>query len=242
MKNPAFRMVVIGSVVVAGWLVGAYVIFGPSQTGYMIMGVLTAVWASFLFMVLLLGSFFHKPWMSREQALTELKAQNEVFRLMFETTRQVGEAASSAKTIDRGLQASVETLRDKLNLDGCSLRLYDPSTESLESLAGIGYRGDDVKQVPLSSKTGIAGKAIQERRPVFVENPALEKDFVKADGGAPVKSLFCVPLIEQDEIVGVLSGSCQEKRKFDQHEQEVLALISARLASLLQLHRISKPA
>jgi len=136
----------------------------------------------------------------------------------------------------------VETLRSELRLDGCSLRAYDPRTEVLGPVVGCGYRAAAGTPLALSANSGIAGKAIRERRAMFVENPEDEKEFVApSPDSAPVKSLFCVPLIEQGEVVGVLSGSSQEIRRFTPHEQDILKLIASRLTTLLRVYRSPGP-
>jgi GAF domain-containing protein len=193
-------------------------------------------------MTFLLQAFFHKPWGEREKRLAELIAQNEAYKLMLDLSRKVGEAAGGAESVERGLQASVETLRQELKLDGCSLRSYHAETEDLRPVVGCGYRANGSSPMPLSAKTGIAGKAIRERRPIFVENPDEEKEFVKPTGAAaPVRSLFCVPLAEHGEVIGVLSGSSREPRNFTAHEREILEIIAARLTSLLRIHRGFEP-
>lgn len=237
MKESILRSMVVATVLIVVLMVGLIAIFYPEPIAFWLVGAVAAIWGSFIFMAYLLIMFFNRPWNEREKRLAELNAQNELFRLMFDVTRRVGEAAGGGETIERGLQASVETLKTELKLDGCSLRSYNKETDNLEPVVGCGYRKDNAKPLPLSARTGIAGKAIQERRPIFVENPEDEKEFVRPSGdGAPVKALFCVPLIEQGEVVGVLSGSCRETRKFSAHEREVLDLIAARLTSLLRIY------
>jgi transcriptional regulator with GAF, ATPase, and Fis domain len=237
MRESLTRSMMIATAVIVVLMVGLMLLFYPEPIAFWLVGWVAAIWGSFIFMAYLLMMFFNRPWDEREKRLAELNAQNDLFRLMFDVTRRVGEAAGAAETIDRGLQASVETLKNELKLEGCSLRGYNKETDNLEPVVGCGYRKDNAKPLPLSAKTGIAGKAIQERRPIFVENPDDEKDFVKpSSDAAPVKALFCVPLIEQGDVVGVLSGSCREVRRFSTHEREILDLIASRLTSLLRIH------
>ncbi len=242
MKETLTRAMLIATVIIIVLIVGVMIFFYPQPIAFWMVGSVAAIWSSFLFMAFLLQSFFNKPWTEREKRVAELNAQNEVFRVMFDVTRRVGEAAGAAETIERGLQASVETLKNELKLDGCSLRSYNKANDNLEAVVGCGYRKEGAaKPMPLSANVGIAGKAIQERRPIFVENPDQEKDFVKPAGdSAQVKSLFCVPLIEQGDVVGVLSGSCGEVRVFSPHERQILELIAARLTTLLRIHSAAR--
>jgi putative methionine-R-sulfoxide reductase with GAF domain len=200
------------------------------------------MWCSFALVTMLVHIFLHKPWEEREKHMAMLSAQNEVYREIVNVTRKVGHAATQAANVERAMQASVETLKEELKLDGCSLRMLDAGKEQLVSVAGVGYRDPNYKPVPLSSKEGVAGKAIAERRAIFVEDTAQERDFVKsATTSAPIQSLFCVPLLEQGNVVGVLSGSSRTPRKFSEHEREILEMISNRLSSLLWQYKSLQP-
>lgn len=225
-------------VVGTGIFFALYSLDPKSPLPWILVAAIGCVWACVAILMLIMQIFLYKPWTERERLLAELSAQNRLYAEMFAVTRRVGHAASEAATVERGMQAAVETLREELKLDGCSLRMLDEKKNQLISVAGVGYRNPSVKPVPLAANQGIAGKAIAERRSIFIADTSQEKEFVSPTGSsAPIRSLFCVPLIEQGTIVGVLSGSCSTPRNFAPHERDVLDLISARLAALLYQYR-----
>lgn len=238
------RMLLWSTAVIAVVCAILFTVLHPLPVAWAIVVGVGGVWCSFALVMLMMQIFLYRPWDDREKQLTLLRAQNEVFREIFEVTRKVGHAATQAASVERAMQASVETLRDELKLDGCSLRMMDSKNQQLLSVAGCGYRDPNYKPVPLSASQGIAGKAISERRSIFVEDTSQEREFVKTNtSSAPIQSLFCVPLIEQGDVVGVLSGSSRTPRKFSPQEREILDMISNRLSALLkQYMSIQAPA
>jgi transcriptional regulator with GAF, ATPase, and Fis domain len=192
------------------------------------------VWLTFILMMFLLQVFLHKPWTEKDRSLAQLEAQNKVYQEIFNITKKVNAASSEAQSVERGMQASVETLREELKLDGCSIRMLDPVSKQLLAISGCGYRDPNRKPMPLPATMGVAGKAISERRSIFVEDTTQEADFVQSPGHPPIMSLFCIPLIAQGEVVGVLSGSSRSLRTFNEHERQILDLVSSRLAGLMK--------
>jgi transcriptional regulator with GAF, ATPase, and Fis domain len=193
------------------------------------------VWLTFILMMFLLQVFLHKPWTEKERSVAQLEAQNKVYQEIFSITKKVTAVSNEAQSVERGMQASVETLREELKLDGCSIRFLDPVSKQLLAISGCGYRDPNRKPMPLPATMGVAGKAIAERRAIFVEDVTQEKDFVRpSDGQLTIASLFCIPLIAQGEVVGVLSGSSRALRKFNEHERQILDLVSSRLAGLMK--------
>lgn len=197
------------------------------------------VWLTFILMMFLLQVFLHKPWSDRDKAMATLEAQNKVYQEIFNVTRKVANVAAEAATVERGMQAGVETIREELKLDGCSVRMLDPVSKQLLAISGCGYRDPNRKPMPLPATMGVAGKAISERRPIFVEDTTQEKDFVQpGDGQVKILSLFCIPLISQGEVVGVLSGSSRALRSFGEHEKQILDMVSSRLAGLMKQYAL----
>jgi signal transduction protein with GAF and PtsI domain len=197
------------------------------------------VWLTFILMMFLLQLFLHKPWIEKDKALAALEAQNKVYQDIFHITKKVNAVSNEAQTVERGMQASVETLREELKLDGCSIRFLDPVSKQLLAISGCGYRDPSRKPMPLPATMGVAGKAIAERRPIFVEDTSQEADFVQqSDAQVRIASLFCIPLIAQGEVVGVLSGSSRSLRKFDDHERQILDLVASRLSGLMKQYSL----
>jgi transcriptional regulator with GAF, ATPase, and Fis domain len=191
------------------------------------------VWMTFVIIMFLVQTFLRKPWEEREALVKKLEIQNEIYQEVFSVAQRVAQVSSEAHSVERAMQASVETLREELKLEGCSIRMHDPATGSLLAISGCGYRSANRPPIPLPANSGVAGKAISERRPIFVEDVSQEKDFIQGAAAPSIKSLFCIPLVEEGQVVGVLSGSFREIHRFNPTEKQILALVSSRLAALI---------
>ena len=122
-----------------------------------------------------------------------------------------------------------------VNSENGSLLLLDEETGELVFVEVIGESRDRLLNYRLPKGVGIAGWAVEHKRPRLVSNTQSEPSFsnmVDRYTGLTTKTLICVPLFDGDrrlgaiEVVNSVSG-----RPFSQADLEVLQVV-ARLASM----------
>ncbi len=122
-----------------------------------------------------------------------------------------------------------------VNSENGSLLLLDEETGELVFVEVIGESRDRLLNYRLPKGVGIAGWAVEHKRPRLVSNAQSEPSFsnmVDRYTGLTTKTLICVPLFDGDrrlgaiEVVNSVSG-----RPFSQADLEVLQVV-ARLASM----------
>jgi HD-GYP domain-containing protein (c-di-GMP phosphodiesterase class II) len=93
-----------------------------------------------------------------------------------------------------------------MDLNRCSLMLFDELTGKLKIRNALGLDNNIIKKTRLMSGNKIAGRAAIENRPFLIED--IEKDpRTRKKSGAQynTKSLLCVPVTVNSKVVGVLN-------------------------------------
>jgi GAF domain-containing protein len=137
------------------------------------------------------------------------------------------------------LQSIVEVARAIFGARASSVFLFDEESDQLifEAVAGEGA-GDLIGQ-RFPSSTGIAGWVLVTRQPLVVEeldkDPRFAREAAEATGFVP-KGLMAVPLLHEDEALGVLEVLDRpQKAAFSLAEMELLGLFANEAAIALDL-------
>lgn len=150
----------------------------------------------------------------------------EVLSALFETTRTLG----IDHDLDSLLGLILERARDLTGFDNCALMLVDTDAGDLVVRAVLGY-GDDREQVEglrLGGGQGLTGWAMKHRRPARVGDVREDPRYVQ--GLAEARSNLAVPLILENEVVGVLNVESRQVDAFDERDEKVLTVLGTQAA------------
>ena len=107
----------------------------------------------------------------------------------------------------RLLRLMVETAASVLDAETASIFLVDPDTDELVFEVALGQDEDEVRNWRLPAGTGIAGLVAATGQPMAIagvqEDPRHAADVAERMGRQP-RSLLCVPLFLEDDVIGVL--------------------------------------
>jgi GAF domain-containing protein len=137
------------------------------------------------------------------------------------------------------LQSLVETARAIFRAKASSVFLLDDETEELVFEAVAGEGSDRLVGQRLPAGTGIAGWVLQTRQPIVIDDvtadPRFARDAAEATGYVP-KGLMAVPLLHDDQALGVLSVLDRPKdERFSLAEMELLGLFASQASVALVL-------
>jgi GAF domain-containing protein len=145
------------------------------------------------------------------------------------------------------LQATVEVARGIFHARAASVFLYDEETDELVFEAVAGEGSDTLIGQRLPSSTGIAGWVLVTRQALVLDDVGQDprwggREIADKTGYLP-KGLMAVPLIHEEEAVGVLNvlDRPQESR-FSLEEMELLGLFGNQAAIALGLLQKSRRA
>jgi two-component system response regulator AtoC len=138
--------------------------------------------------------------------------------------------------------AILDAVMDEMDAENCSVMLKDPDSDELLIRAARGKhqgkavyyqdRPRNVKQFKVGE--GVAGWVAQRGEALLLNNVSQEPRFMKAAGVSDrVKSLVCVPLLDEDRVVGVLNLSHSRQGAFSEGDKLLLSYISNQVGAAL---------
>jgi serine phosphatase RsbU (regulator of sigma subunit) len=100
-----------------------------------------------------------------------------------------------------------------------------------------GYEIEDLADINLPPGEGIVGKVVQTAKPILANDARHNPDYFVAR--RLTQSELCVPIISNDEVIGVINLESDELDAFDDDELQILLLLASQVATIVekvQLH------
>ncbi len=169
---------------------------------------------------------------STEQAITLHKSLNFI--------REVTDAINQNDQPEQALDHILQTCIEITNSDSGSIMLIDSKREYLQMRA---YRGLSPTNQGLCLKIGegITGWVAKHGKPRIIHDTRKQADYIKVKTG--LLSELAVPMIIQDQTIGVLSVDSKRKHAFVHEQQEFLSImanLSARIFINLKDNQLLK--
>ncbi|MER3558860.1 MAG: hypothetical protein C4336_04995 [Armatimonadota bacterium] len=172
-----------------------------------------------------------------EHRLTDCEAE-------IEALRKISEATGSAFASEAMLQWIAEIAMRITETEICHIFLFDETREELVLRAATGEDAQFVDQIRLKPGEGITGWVAKERRPVAVAREAYNDPRFKlypALNEQQYESMLAVPLVVNNEVIGVISVRTRKPKEYQQDQIRLLSGIASHLAGALnQLSRIEQ--
>jgi two-component sensor histidine kinase len=156
-----------------------------------------------------------------EAQLQQKSAQLAAVR---EISRAIAEAQDLADTLDFITRRTTEVMQ----VDSCSIYLYDPFGEELILAASTGLKKNSIREISLPHGAGLTGWAAEHREPVTVTNAFRDPRFYRILGSGESKfpSLMAMPLINRDKVIGAVNVQTEIPHAFTEDEIELFGFIT----------------
>jgi GAF domain-containing protein len=146
---------------------------------------------------------------------------------------------ASEEDFGRLLRSIVQVARAIFGAKGSSILLLDEETDELVFAAVASEDEQFLVGRRFPSSSGIAGWVASSRTPLVLEDvrsdPRFARDVAEGTGYVP-NGLMAVPLLEDEEVLGVLQVLDRpERARFSLREMELLGLFAAQAAIALSL-------
>ncbi|MGH8060036.1 MAG: GAF domain-containing protein, partial [Candidatus Entotheonellia bacterium] len=159
----------------------------------------------------------------------------QLYQAQAQRRRAAEHLASTAQLLAQSLdpqevaQRIVDSIRELLQARSATLFEVDPATGDfrVRTMAGDAGRAFAPRML-LPAGTGVAGLAIQERRPVVTANLLTDPQVVLFPQArariarAPYRAVLAVPLLSHDQVTGALGVTDREGRRFTPEEIELV--------------------
>lgn len=119
----------------------------------------------------------------------------------------VEQAIVSSTDLNTILEIFIREVIEQLAVDASAVLLVDSQTQTLDFAAGQGFRTQALKFTRLNLGAGLAGRAAQERKIVYIANLAEMDDnsaLAQAIAGENFVSYLSIPLLTKGNLLGVL--------------------------------------
>lgn len=142
--------------------------------------------------------------------------------------REVALAVSSVLDIDLLLDRFVDILQRSFGYARIAVLLVDQEKEELYIKAHRGYEEAEIGSLRLKVRTeGITGWVAHARQPLIVNDVERDPRFVGC--ASPVGSEIAVPLMRDEEVIGVLDVASQRKGAFKEHDLRIIQQVAAQI-------------
>jgi signal transduction histidine kinase len=157
---------------------------------------------------------------------------------------EVARLAASARTFAELMGTIIDRARAAARADVCSIYLMDRDGTGVTLAATDGLDQDAVGRARLELGEGLTGLAARDRVPVTSADVNVDPRFawIREVDQARYTSMCSVPMIWNDQVIGVLNVQTVERRAFGAPDVGFLETLAALLAGLVEKQRLQQEA
>lgn len=211
-----------------------------------------AWWQTTLFKIaaaLLLAALITSLYIFRIRQLKKRQQEkNKMQQLQLEQYRQELETEQitnyfSVSLVDKKNLTEVLTdvaknLIGKMGFEDCMIYLWNADKTKLIQHAGHGVKGAientaDKEKYHIPAGKGIVGATVALKQPHLINDTGTDNRYISADGIVRLSEL-CVPIMDNDEVLGAINIEHTGKNFFTRHHQQLVSTIAALVASKIK--------
>jgi sigma-B regulation protein RsbU (phosphoserine phosphatase) len=157
--------------------------------------------------------------------------QNRTLR----TLAQISQEFSHILQLKELLSKIASLVRNLIPYDALSIFLMERDAAILKHYFGVRY-DERVRAASMPLGKGIVGTAALTQQPVLVRDTSKDERYVAALEG--IRSEVAIPLMLQDQVVGVLDLESEQFASFTKDHVQTLSLLAPQLASAIENARL----
>ncbi|MGQ9619271.1 MAG: GAF domain-containing protein, partial [Candidatus Aminicenantia bacterium] len=159
-------------------------------------------------------------------AIENIELYNNLIKSIKElsTLYKISQELSAILNLDELLHRIIINLKSLVPFDSGGILIYNPSLNALEVKAYLGPKNDSFKGI-LRVGEGLTGTCFKNRKPIIVGDVRKDRRYVEGAPGA--LSEIVVPLIFQDETIGVLNLESRNLNAYNEEHLRILKFFSS---------------
>ncbi len=179
--------------------------------------------------------------------LSDMSEQKEREEAIAKRTRQLAalnkaaKAISSSLSLDEVIHVILDSATEVAQAAGASLLLRDEETDELIFMDSVGPGAEVMRGLRFPMGQGVAGWVAREARPQLVQDVTRDPRFysdVDRKTGTTTSSLIAVPMMVQNNVIGVLEVVNKREGTFDEEDVEILASLAGTAAIAIENARL----
>lgn len=156
---------------------------------------------------------------------------------MLGTLKRIVQEVSATADLGHALSIIVTRVKQAMNVDVCSVYLFDPVSDQYVLMATDGLNPESVGVVRLARGEGLVSVVGETEEPLNLddapEHPRYH--FVAETGESYYHGFLGVPIIHHRSVMGVLIVRQEDRRRFDDDELAFLLTVAAQLSGAIAL-------
>lgn len=171
---------------------------------------------------------------------SELFAEAEKNLMQHRLLHHITAAAAASSTAGEALESAVMGLNVILEKVQVTMLLVSPSDGELEAKSWAGYQSDEqvglLRSLRVKVGAGVTGRAALNRQVVYIRDVTIHQEYIGVNPN--VRSEIAIPLIFQDELLGILNIESEKVDAFKENDLEMFGTLGSNLAATLANTRL----
>ncbi len=155
-----------------------------------------------------------------------------------ELMTRVSHAIQSSRGIESILHDIIELVLEIMNAQACSIYLYEDGLLRLKATKGLSVT--DITDIKITLGEGITGKTALQKKPLAIRDitDSATSDVITGHGFEKYKSILSVPMLEGDNLVGVMNVRTIDPYDYSQSEKQFLTFVATQLVGAIRLAQL----
>lgn len=131
------------------------------------------------------------------------------------------------------VRESLNNLAEKIEFDAASLYLLSKRTQRLHKISEVGGGVNFIDKVRFDKGSGLSGWVAKKQQPVYL--PDIHRG--SRHGQAPIRSYISIPILSDEEVLGVLNLSHIKPNSFERAIMAIIRNFIENLKPILQIYQ-----
>ncbi len=145
------------------------------------------------------------------------------------------ETISASENPEQSLDLIVQLIAGRLNIDVCSVYVYNPYGNNLILKATVGLSRESVGAIEMDVEEGLTGMVIETMAPVFIKNPSTHPryKYYEGSGEEAYKTYLGVPLIYHKKVLGAMVAQTLAEEGIKKADIHLFKNIASQIAATI---------
>ena len=170
--------------------------------------------------------------------LTSFPEQANTLALLYDVSREL----TAILDRDELLRRIAERVKKLVDYHVFTVMLWNEKTEHLEGVFAMHYEDTLPSRFRVRLGQGITGSAASDRRPLRISDVREDPRYIGCETSIAVRSELVVPLLLQEQLVGVLDLESTDINAFSAEHERALSTLSSYIAIALENSRLYQEA
>ena len=158
------------------------------------------------------------------------------------TLLEISHAIESGKDLQSLLEYITDKCMKVMRAEAASIMLMMEDKTELEFRVALGPKGKEIKPYSLTLGQGIGGWVAKNAKPLLIPDAYEDERFDPSfdeKTGFKTKSILCVPLVHQDNIIGVMQALNRiDGKPFTEDDIRIFSIFATQVALAIQNSRL----